>query len=217
MMSTTTEIAIIVKFSSKREQMLDFKRENARFQREKMAAVGNKRLAILTIETISSMRNKEIFNAMYDLYLKEIKKLHFIEDPVLKQKRKAPNYTLINYFVEGYKSTSEAYYPDNPRDNYRQQFYQAIDVLTFSVRYHFDQPSFLVFEQLEKLLLKALKGEDISSELEFVREKYGDDVNINDLIVEFNIFKVLFKDTFSWKNILDGEKSQDSDAIHYVT
>ena len=98
-----------------------------------MAAVGNKSLAILTIETISSMRNKEIFNAMYVLYLKEIKKFHFIEDPVLKQKRKAPNYTLINYFVEGYKSTSEAYYPDNPRDNYRQQFYQAIDVLTFSV------------------------------------------------------------------------------------
>ena len=159
-----------------------------------MAAVGSKRLAILTIETISSMRNKEVFSAMYDLYLKEIKKLHFIEDPVLKQKRKAPNYTLTNYFVEGYKSTSEAYYPDNPRDNYRQLFYQAIDVLIFSVRYHFDQPSFLVFEQVEKLLLKALKCEDTSSELEFVREKYGDDVNINDLIVEFNIFKVLFKD-----------------------
>ena len=75
------------------------------------------------------MRNEENFNAMYDLYLKEIKKLKFIEDPVLKRKRKAPNYTLLNYFVEGYKNTSEAYYPDNSRDNYRQQFYQAIDVL----------------------------------------------------------------------------------------
>ena len=54
---------------------------------------------------------------MYNLCLKEIKELHFIEDPVLKRKRKAPNYTLLNYFVEGYKSTSEAYYPDTIIDN----------------------------------------------------------------------------------------------------
>ena len=44
------------------------------------------------------------------------------------------------------------------------------------------------------MLLKVLKNEDTSSELEFVREKYGDDVNLNDLIAELNIFKVLFKD-----------------------
>ena len=97
-------------------------------QSEKIAAVSRKRLAMLTIETIRSMRNEENFNAMYDLCSKEIKKLHFTEDPVLKRKRKAPNYTLLNYFFEGYKSISEAYYPGNPRDNYRQQFYQAIDV-----------------------------------------------------------------------------------------
>ena len=44
------------------------------------------------------------------------------------------------------------------------------------------------------MLLKVLKNEDTSSELEFVREKYGDDVNLNDLIAELNIFKVSFKD-----------------------
>ena len=82
----------------------------------------------------------------------------------------------------------------NPRGSYRQQFYQAVDVLIFSVRDHSDQTSFLVFEQLEALLLKALKGEDTSCELDFVREKYSDDVNVNDLIVELNIFKILVKD-----------------------
>ena len=111
-------------------------------QNEKTTAVSSKRLAMLTIETISSMRNEEHFNTMYDLRLKEIKKLHFIENPVLKRKRETPNYTLLNFFVDGYKSISEAYYPDNPGDNYRQQFYRAIDVLIFSVRGHFDKPSF---------------------------------------------------------------------------
>ena len=152
-----------------------------------MAAVSSKRLAMLTIETISRMQNEETFNAMCDICLKEKKKLHFMEDPVLKRERKAPNYTLLNYFVEGYKSTSEAYYPGNPRDNYRQRFYQAIAVLIFSVRDHFDQQLFLVFEQLEAVLLKALKGEYTSSELEFVREKYGDDVNV---IVELNMLNI---------------------------
>ena len=39
-----------------------------------------------------------------------------------------------------------------------------------------------------------MKVEDTSSELEFVGEKYGDNVNVNDLIAELNIFKVLFID-----------------------
>ena len=57
---------------------------------------------------------------------------------------------------------------------------------------HFDQPPFLVFQQFEALLLKALKG--TSSKLEFVKGKYGDDANVNGLIVELSIFKALFKD-----------------------
>ena len=67
-------------------------------------------------------------------------------------------------------STLEAYYPDNLRENYWQQFYQAIDVLRFSVWDNFDQLPFLVLQQLEVLLLKASKSEYTSPELEFVRE-----------------------------------------------
>ena len=85
---------------------------------------------------------------------------------------------MLILFVEGCKLTSEAYYTDISRGNYRQQFYLAIDIFIFSVRDHFDQPSFLESEQLEALLLKALKGKDTSSMLEFVRKKYGDEVNV---------------------------------------
>jgi len=53
-----------------------------------------------------------------------------------------------------------------------------------SVRNRLDQPSFLVFEKLESLLIKSLKGEEISDEVEFVKEKYGIDIDMNDLIVE---------------------------------
>ena len=112
----------------------------------------------------------------------------------MKRKLKAPNYTLLNYFVKKYKSTSEANFRDNLRDNYQKRFYQAIDVLVFSVRDYFDQPSFLVFEQLEMLLLIELKGENTSSELELMMKRYGDGKNVNYLTVELNLFKDFLKD-----------------------
>ena len=153
-----------------------------------MAALSSKHLVMLAIETSSSIGDEEDFNAVYDLCLKEIKKLHFIEDSILKQKGKVANHTLLNYFVEGDKSNLH-----NSREYYRLQWYEASDVLIFSVRDQFDQTIFLVLEQLEALLLKTLKGWNVLSELQFVTEKYGDDVNVNDLIDELNIFNALFK------------------------
>ena len=59
----------------------------------------------------------------------------------------------------------------------------------------------MVFEQLEGVLLKALKGEDTSSELEFVREKYGDDVNV---IVELNMLNIEhFQDIIKEVKLID--------------
>lgn len=162
-------------------------------QSEKMSAVSSKRLAMLTVETISSLRNSESFDALYDLCLKEIQKFQFIEEPVLKRKRKEPKYSSL-LVLDKYESRSEAHHPITPHDHYRKQFYQAIDVLIISVRDRFDQPSFLVFENLESLLIKTLKGEETSAEMNFVDEKYGSDVNMNDLHVELTTFKVLMKD-----------------------
>ena len=94
-----------------------------------MSAVSSKGLSMLTVKTISEMRNSESFDALYDLCLKEIEKLEFIEEPVLKRKRKNPKYSLL-YNFDGYESRSEAHHSAIPCDHYRQQFYQAIDVLT---------------------------------------------------------------------------------------
>ena len=98
---------------------------------------------------------------LYDLCLKEIQKIEFIEEPVFKRKRKGPKYSLLHY-LEGNGSRSEAHHPTNPHDHHQKQFYQAFDVLISSVRDRFDQPSFFVFENLESLLIKTLKGEETS-------------------------------------------------------
>ena len=162
-------------------------------QSEKMSAVSSKRLAMLTVESISNLRNSESFDALYDLCLREIQNIKFVEEPVLKRKRKEPKYLLLHY-LEGYESRSEAHHPTTPRDHYRKQFYQAIDVLISFVRDRFNQPSFLVFENLESLLIKTLKGEETSAEMKIAQEKYATDVNMSDLNVELATFKVLMKD-----------------------
>ena len=162
-------------------------------QSDKMSAVSSKRLAMLTVETISNLRNSESFDALYNLCLRKIQNVKFAEEPVLKRKRKEPKYSLLHY-LEGYENRSEAHHPTTPRDHYRNQFYQAIDVLISSVRDRFDQPSFLLFENLESLLIKKLKGDETSAEMNIAREKYATDVNMSDLNVELTTFKVLMKD-----------------------
>ena len=122
------------------------------------------------------------------------KKISFVEEPVLKRKRKAPNYSILEY-IEGYHtSNATAHHPETPRDHYRGVFYESIDGLVSSVRERFDQPAFLVFEQLESLLLKVLQGQDTSKELLFVNEKYGTDIDIEQVKVELQTIKVILKD-----------------------
>ena len=114
-------------------------------QSEKISAVSSKRLAMLTVETIPDLRNSKSFDAFDDLCLKEIQKIEFVEELILKRKRKEPKYSLLHY-LEGNKSESEAHHPTTPRDHYQKQFYQAFDVLISSVRDCFDQPSFFVLK-----------------------------------------------------------------------
>ena len=90
-------------------------------QSENMSAVSSKRLAMLTVtETISDLRNSENFDALYNLCLKQIQKNEFIEEPVLKGRRKELKYSLLHY-LEGNESRSEAHHPTSPRDHYRKQ------------------------------------------------------------------------------------------------
>ena len=47
-----------------------------------------------------------------------------------------------------------------------------------SVNDRFDQPSFKVFEKLG-LMIKSLNGQDTSSEVKFVKETFGTDINVD--------------------------------------
>ena len=158
----------------------------------KKSAVSSKRLTMLTVDTISSLYNDDSFNALYDTCLKEAEKIPTIGAPFLKRNRKCPKYSILHH-VEGWQSKSQGHHLNSPHDHYCQEFSNAVDVLLSSVRDRFDQPSILVFEKLESLLVKALKGEDFYCELQFVGAKYDADVDVEDLTVELSTLKFLLK------------------------
>ena len=163
-------------------------------QSEKMSAMGGKRLATLTVNVIEGMRNEESFDRIYDGCVDQMKEFPFVEKPVLKRQRKAPNYSLLQYF-EGYNaSETRSHHPESPRDHYRVLFYGAVDALVSSVQERVNQPSFLIFEQLESLFIKTLKDEETPGELSSVESNYQSDINVEELEVELQTLKVLLKD-----------------------
>ena len=58
----------------------------------------------------------------------------------------------------------------------------------------FDQSSFETYASMESLLVKTLKAQDNSTELQFLENVYGDDVDIVMLTGQMEILKVLLKD-----------------------
>ena len=93
------------------------------------------------------------------------------------QVRKAPNYnTLERYYnVVGLSSKeSEAYHPSTPKEFYRDIYIDVLDTITNAIKDRFDQPSFKSYMIMKSFLLKAIVGNDVKREMEFVGEKYGD-------------------------------------------
>jgi len=47
---------------------------------------------------------------------------------------------------------------------YRQQYFEAIDLVVNSIKDRFDQPGYRIYRNLEQLLLKSCQNEDITAE-----------------------------------------------------
>ena len=110
-----------------------------------------------TSSFIIIIRNDESFNAFYDVILIKAKELESLSKPVLQRKRRAP----LRYEV----GTGEPHYPNTAQDFYRCIFYEALDTIISATKERFNQPAFTVYQNLESLLVKASKGEEVAKEL----------------------------------------------------
>ena len=57
-------------------------------------------------------------------------------------------------------------------------YYNVLDNIVTSVKDQFNQSSFVVYENIESLLLKIIKCEDTSDESESIKWIYNEEINI---------------------------------------
>ena len=137
-------------------------------QNPKLSSSEGQHLAELTRKTLSSIQTDD----SYDLFWsKVISTQNTLEenDPVLPRRRKAPARLEIG--------TGVGHHPTDPKESFRQQYFECLDSITTFIKDRFDQQSFHTLRHLENLLLKAARKEDYSEELKYVVDFYHDNFN----------------------------------------
>ena len=102
-----------------------------------------------------------------------------VEEPSLPRRRKTPK----RYEV----GMQESNFPEDVEDRYRQNFYEALELITSAINSRFDQPDYKVYCKLEETLVKASKRESFEENLEFICNFYKGDLNQEQLRMQLNV------------------------------
>ena len=137
-------------------------------QNPKLTAADAHSIAELTCCTLEQIRNEESFDLFWEKLMLMQEKLDN-SLPTLPRKRRAP---------ERFRGGSgEAFFHDDPKQYYRAQYFEALDLVLNFVKKRFDQPGYAIYSSLESLLLKAARKEEFSTELDTVVQFYKEDFN----------------------------------------
>lgn len=154
-------------------------------QQQSMSAGDGQRVTKLTVLTLSSMRTEESF----DLFFKRLEQLQseneFIEEPTLPRKRKAPK-----RFEVG---TGDGSFSGTVAEFYRPQYFEAIDMAITCIRDRFDQPGYVMYQNLEQLVEKSANKESHQDVIEKVKAFYKDDLSYSDLSAQLDILATHFQ------------------------
>ncbi len=80
---------------------------------------------------------------------------------------------------------------------YRKDYFEAIDLAVNCIQDRFQQAGYIVYKNLEQLLLKASINSDFSAEFTFVTSFYGEDLQAESLRAQLLTFAIEFKRVFS--------------------
>ena len=155
---------------------------SATLQKLSMSAVSGQHNAKLTTDALKRIRNDDSFQAFYETVLKKKESFIDVSETELPRKRRAPARFEVGQGAPSFPKTSE--------ELYRRVYFEALDLILASTTQRFDQPSFKAYMNLENLLLGAVNSSDNSSEIIYVREHYSDDIRMEYLIPQLDIFKI---------------------------
>lgn len=146
-------------------------------QKESLSAAEAQGIAKQTLQTLQSI----------ELFWKNVDRLRErtnTGEPVLPRKRKAPRCFEIGDGDPHQSSTVE--------DHYRQIYFEALDLVISGIQDRFNQPGYILYQNLEELLVKAANKKDYSAELQHVLSFYGDDFKEEELRTQLEILGSCF-------------------------
>ena len=91
-----------------------------------------------------------------------------VDQPSLPQKHRAPQHLEVG--------SGECYHRDTVEYHYHYPYFEAIDLAISSIKDHFEQPGYIMYWNLDDLLLNAANQKDYTQQLHQVTEFYADDV-----------------------------------------
>ena len=147
-------------------------------QSPKLCASEGQSLATMTVSTLQHIRDDHSFDLFWEKVERERQSLD-VEDPQLPRRRKIPK-----RIDDG---STEGEFPDDVKTFYRQQYYEALDLIISTITDRFDQPGYMIYKQLEDLLLKAIRKEDIEDSIVAVTSFYHSDIDAAQLRLHLDI------------------------------
>ena len=157
-------------------------------QNEKMSAS-------LTIKTIQSIINDPDFDLFYQLVSKKVEKIDDLNEAVLPRKQWQPNYSILQFVSshEEKSDTVEPYYPTTAKEHFKAIYFETINVVHKALKERFEQPSFIIFSNVEPFLLKSINGENYQKEYDNFVSVFADDVETTALPNELVILHTMFE------------------------
>ena len=115
-------------------------------QKQSLSETEAQDIAALTVKTPKNMATDKAFGLFFEL-LEKLCNSTETEGPSLPKKRKAPRDIDVGQ--------GDVYHSPTIQEHYRQQYFEAIDMVVVRIPVCFDQPGYAIYCNVESLLLKA--------------------------------------------------------------
>lgn len=134
-----------------------------------------------TVSYFERQRNDSVFSDFYDAVCAEAKDL--TDEPSLPRYRRAP---------KRLDDGSNPHRYDNPKDYFKQQFFEALEQAVGTLENRFEQKNMTIVKEIESLLLNAANGE-LFSVSEEIAMLYKDDISFPRLEQQLKMLPDIFK------------------------
>ena len=153
-------------------------------QATESSAVEGQNLAQIVVNTLRNNQSDENFDMFWETTLSR-KEILNIEDPILPRKRKMP---------ARYNEGDNHSFPESPKVHYRKIYFEVYDFVINAIESRFNQNDYVLYRNIQELLLKSAKNQSIEKEFNDVSSFYAGDLSSYNLKTQLKLLSSVVKE-----------------------